>query len=468
MMTATFQAVVVGMGPAGMAAAIELAAQGVHTAIIDQANLPGGQIYRQPPASFQVAARGRQTLRKQIGAGLLADFNSLSGRITLFPSASVWGSFGPNQISLLQGDKLMELIFEVLIICEGASERVIPFPGWTLPGVMTAGGLQKMIKHQGLLPGKQILIAGSGPLLLAAGAAVLGAGGRVAGLCEASSAARMLPMLPELGRQPGLFGESWTYLSALMRGRTLLKTGWTVMAARGGQRVREVDICRVDSSWNPIPSSRCTLEVDAVALGFGFQAQTRLSRLMGCRTVYDMPTRAFRPETDLFQRTSRPEVYVAGDGAGIGGATMAEIQGHLAGLHASLSLKQIDNGKFAALSAPWLKKKRRTDPYVKRLDEIFTPRDGIYRLMDPDTVVCRCEGVTAGHIWRAIDEGCHSLTSLKPSRVAMGPCQGRGCESVAAEMLRLKGVDPANMEALGLRPPLSPIPASIFENHAVV
>ena len=464
-MTDKFQALVAGAGPAGMAAAMELARCGVRTAIVDQAPSPGGQVYRQLPAEFSVAEAAPNP-RKRVGRMLLERYGRASSSLSVFQGAEIWGSFEPHRLNLRQGRELNELEYERLIICEGARERMVPFPGWTLPGVLTLGGLQKMVANQGLLPGKRILLGGSGPLSLAVGATVVRAGGRIAGLCEAAGLGDQLPMLPELFRQKGLWRETWFYLSALLKGRVPIKRGWAIRSVQGDDRVRRATLCRVDRDWKPVAGSERTLDVDAVAVGFGFQAQCRLTRLVGCGHGYDSDSRSFKPLVDEFQRTDQPGVYAAGDGAGIGGATMAEIQGRLAGLHAALSLGRISRSDYDRRATPWATSRDRVQGYVDRLNRIFTPRDGIYGLMDDDTIVCRCEGVTAGCINEHIDRGRRSLVQLKPSRLAMGPCQGRVCESIAVEMLRLKGVSPDNIEPLGLRPPLSPIPLAVFEEYA--
>ena len=464
-MVARFQAVVVGMGPAGLAAAIELAQNGVQTAIMDQAQSPGGQVYRQPPGEFAIGQNAALNPRKLAGRMLLEQFGRVAPRLNVIKEATVWGSFEPHSLSLLRNGNLTDLRFNILIICEGAKERVIPFPGWTLPGVMTTGGLQKMLTNQGLLPGRRILLCGSGPLLMAVGASLARAGGGVVSLCEAASLAALLSLLPQLIRQKGLLGESRSYLAALCKGRVPVRPGWAVIAAHGDERVRAATICRVDKDWRPIGGTQRTLDVDAVAVGFGFQALSRLTRLCGCRLVYDLASRSFKPKTDSFQRTSRPEIYTAGDAAGIGGAAMAEIQGRIAGLHGAFTLGKLSRDSFDAKAGPWLKHRRNTQRYVDRLDRIFTPRDGIYEIMDQDTLICRCESVSAGRVWEYAAEGHPTLVKLKSSRLAMGPCQGRGCESIAVEMLRLKGVDPNQIDPLGLRPPLSPIPLAVFEDY---
>ena len=167
---------VIGSGPAGMAAAIELERAGVATALIDQAPSPGGQVYRQPPEGFRLPT-GPAPSRHRIGEALLKELGQSGSFLRLFQGAVVWGAFAPGILSVQRGGCNFEVKYEKLVICEGAQERVIPCPGWTLPGVFTIGGLQKMISSQGIVPRGSVLLAGSGPLLVGTGAALARAGG---------------------------------------------------------------------------------------------------------------------------------------------------------------------------------------------------------------------------------------------------------------------------------------------------
>ena len=364
-----YQAIVLGMGPAGMAAAMELAGHGIKTAIMDQGQSPGGQVYRQPPREFKRFRGDDSNPRKLAGRALLQEFGSTDAGLTVITGATIWGSFDSHSLSLLRDGKLNTLSFEKLIICEGARERMIPFPGWTLPGVFSVGGLQKMITNQGVIPGRRILIAGSGPLLMAAGANLIKAGGQIAGLYEASSPLDILPVLPQLFRQKGLLREALCYLSALASKGAFARPGWVVTRAHGEKRVKAATICKVDRNWRPLAGTERTVEVDAVAVGYGFQAMGRLVRLFGCRQEYDSSAGSMKPATDRYQRTSRPEVYAAGDGAGIGGAAMAEIQGRIAGLHAACALDGITGSEFDQLVRPWLERRVKLGGYARVFEQ---------------------------------------------------------------------------------------------------
>ena len=459
-----FEAMVVGAGPAGMAAALELSRHAVNTAIVDDAEAPGGQVYRPLPAAFKEASPKRMTPRQRTGQRLIQAFLQPNANLTIFSQSSVWGAFEPYRLNVLHNDQIFELAYQKLIICEGANERVIPFPGWTLPGVMSIGGMQKLLCHQRLIPGKRILLAGSGPLLIAAAAELIRSGAHMTGVLETAKLLETMPLISEMFRQEGVLEESIVHVIPLLKKRKLFQQRSCIVEAHGTDRVEAATICQLDHDWRPIAASKRIVKTDAVGIGFGFKPGARLSRLCGCKHHFDSEKGGFVPIVDAYQAAGQADIYVAGDAAGIGGATMAEIQGGIAGLHAAYSLGRISKNRFGPLIQPLLKSRERAAQYAGKLAQIYRPRDAIYQTIIPETVICRCEGVTAGEIWVQMGKGLLDLTSLKPARLGMGPCQGRGCESIAAELLRLEGVDPHMIEPLGLRPPLMPIPISVFEN----
>ena len=461
MTTLRIQAVVVGMGPAGMAAAIELGRAGVRTALIDQAPLPGGQVYRHPPKEFRIP-HAIAPSRHRTGDLLRQELAQSAASLTILNDAVVWGAFAPGALSVHQAGRILEVAYEKLVICEGAQERIIPCPGWTLPGVLSLGGLQKMITSQGIAPGGRVLLAGSGPLLVGTAAVVARAGADLAGVYEAVPFTRFMSLGIGVMAWPQLLPESFSYMSELVSKRVKFRFAWGLRSLSGDDRVREATLVALDNAGAPIPGSERNVPVDVVGIGFGLQPHVRLARLVGCRTEYDFSRRYFAPVTDNWCRSSQPGVYVAGDGAGVGGADWSEAQGRIAGLHAAWSLNRRDCDQLSGFSSEWVRLRRRLQFYVSALHRVFTPKDGHYSAITPDTVVCRCEGVRAAELMARMNMGEQDLTALKPTRLAMGPCQGRGCEGIATELLRVQGTPPENLKALHLRPPIVPMPLSAF------
>jgi hypothetical protein len=331
-----------------------------------------------------------------------------------------------------------------------------------LPGVFTIGGLQKMISSQGIVPRGRVLLVGSGPLLVGTGAALARAGVRLTGWYEAAPFKKWVSLGSMMLSWPRLIPESLSYLKELLFKGVKPQFGWGLKSLSGTDRVRAATLVRLDRMGEPMPGSEKSLPADVVGVGFGLQPSVRLARLIGCLTEYDWDRRGFTPQTDCWGQSSQPGVYLAGDGAGVGGADWSEVQGRLAGLHAAWSLNRTGCKPLNELSHEWARAKRKLEAYLVRYHTIFTPQDGHYRAITPETVVCRCEGVRAGELVTRMRLGERDLTALKPTRLGMGPCQGRGCEGIAAELLRLDGVPRNTLKPLNLRPPLIPMPLSAF------
>ncbi len=461
-----FDVVVVGMGPAGMTAAVELAERGLKVAVFDENPRPGGQVYRQSPHEFKRTDGRALGLKNQAGLRLIDRFNQLAGAIEVFQNTLIWGIFDDRELAFKRDQACDGVGFNKLILCEGACERTVPFPGWTLPGVMTLGGLQKFILHQRVLPGQRVLLSGSGPLLLAVAAEVLKAGAESFTLCEASNMKGSFKLLIELFLQEGLLSEAFSCLVPVLKRLIPVHRSHAVIAARGDNRVEEVEIARLDDDWKPVSGTEKTLQVDVVGLGFGFQPMARLCRLAGCRLEFDLNQRAFKPVVDSNMLTSRADIYAAGDSAGIGGSGMAAVEGHLAALHAASTFGTPAAGELEQAHNRLTREKKKIARYMTRLDEMFTPRSGIFDIVQEETVICRCEETTAGDLLKAIQMKHLNLNAIKKrTRLGMGPCQGKTCEAITVEMGLRAGVPLSELESLTVRPPITPIPMSVMANY---
>ena len=462
-----FDVVVVGLGPAGMTAAVEIAERGLKVAVFDENPRPGGQVYRQSPHEFKRIDGRAPGLKNQAGQQLIDRFNQLAGAIEVFQNTLIWGIFDNRELTFKRDQTCDGVGFNKLILCEGACERTVPFPGWTLPGVMTLGGLQKFILHQRVLPGQRLLLSGSGPLLLAVAAEALKAGAESLTLYEASNMKGSFRLLMELLFHEGLFSEAFSYLMPLLKRLVPVHRSRTIIAARGDNRVEEVEIARLDDDWKPVPGTEKTLRVDVVGLGFGFQPMARLCRLAGCRLEFDLNQRAFKPVVDSNMRTSRADIYAAGDSAGIGGSRMASVEGHLAALHAASTFGTLTPGELDQVHNRLTREKRKIARYMTRLDEMFTPRSGIFDTVQEETVTCRCEETTAGDLLKAIQMKHLNLNAIKKrTRLGMGPCQGKTCEAIAVEMGLRAGVPLSELEHLTIRPPITPTPMSVMADYS--
>lgn len=454
---------IVGAGPAGLHAAVAARQTGLSVAVIDAYPGPGGQYFAQPPAPFQSGDRTPH----QVAADSLFDRFAASGA-RLLSDTLVWGAFAADgggwELALYSGGVASSLVAQALILAPGAYDRPIPFPGWTLPGVLTAGGAQSLVKRQRVLPGRRVLLSGTGPLQLAVAATLVRAGAEVVGVLEGASIG-----LDTLRHAPAMWGqwerlrEGWEYLSTLWAAHVPYRTGWSVVEARGDGAVQEAVIARLDAEWRPVPGTERTLPVDTVVIGYGLLPSTQLARLLGCATAYRREAGAYVLQRDGRMQTSLPGVYAVGDGAGIGGAELAGIEGEIAAVAAAERLGRLGAGDAATRIArlqPRLAKEQR---FAVLLERLFTPGAGLYTLPAEDTPICRCEGVTAGQIRAAVADGVRSLNELKGvTRIGMGNCQGRICGEMAARLIAQAAGEDAPAGQFTVRPPIHPLPLSVL------
>jgi hypothetical protein len=343
---------------------------------------------------------------------------------------------------------------------------------------MTAGAAQTLLKQQRLLPGRRVLLSGTGPLQLAIAAGLVWAGADVAAVLEGNPAGwgQRLRYAPAMWGQWARLREGWVYWLALRQAGVPLRLGWSVVKVEGDGQVQAAVVARLDQNWQPVPGSEQRLEVDTVVIGYGFLPATQLSRLLGCRHDFRPALGGWTPGRDEWLATSCPGVYAAGDGAGIGGAELARLEGRLAGLAAAQRLGKLSQDQLQAAAArlrPALARERR---FAAMLNDLFTPGPGLYTLADDDTIICRCEEVRLGELREAVAGGALSANAVKGiTRAGMGNCQGRICGELVARIIARESDTPADyatrLEAAGLftaRPPLFPLPLATLAEAADV
>lgn len=464
---------IIGAGPAGLEAAITAAENGAQVTVIDSAPQPGGQYFKQPPPTFRNNA---QTHHQREAQALL---NRLSG-VRLLTDTLVWGAFptdaGEWLLTLHGPDAPYRLQSKLLILATGAYDRPIAFPGWTLPGVITTGAAQNLLKSQFVLPGRRILLAGTGPLQLAVAANLVKAGAEVIAVLEGTRLAGW----PGLRRVTGAWGqwrrlaEGCDYWRTLRRAGVPLQFGWSVLEAHGDDVLQEVVITQLTNDWQPLAHPRQTTTVDTLVLGYGFIPSTQLSRLLGCQHEFRPALGGYIPVRDYLMQTSLPGVYAAGDGAGVGGAALARLEGSIAGLAAARQLGKLAPDAAEAAVARQQRALVREGGYAQMLGDLFTPGPDFYTLATAETIICRCEEVRLADIQAAVTYGAQTVHEVKGlTRCGMGNCQGRICgELVARAVARERGLaatDPASIEAVGaftVRPPLHPLPLSVLAEAA--
>jgi D-hydroxyproline dehydrogenase subunit alpha len=465
-MTDAFEAVIVGMGPAGMAAAIELCRQGAQVAIVDENPQPGGQVYRRFAKEFTAEDERSLGVNYAKGKKLIEEFLQVGKQCAVLNDTHVWGGFADNQLSLRHEDKIALIKYNKLLLAEGASERPSVFPGWTLPGVMTLGGLQKLVSRDFLLPGKRFLIAGASPLLIPVAAEVLRAGGEIAGVCTVVPLARFLKLLPELAFQKEILFEAIRHAFEIVRRNAPVFSGYTVVSCAGENRIREARIAKLDADGRIAGGSMRTFEIDILAASNGILPMSRLGRQLGCRHEYDPEGLCWKVKTGPLFRSSQPNIYAAGDSHAIGGRDLAEWNGRMAGLEIAKDLGRISADEFNRRLSERARSRERLVSYVSTLQRVLSRGVNQMVRQDLNTIVCRCEQVSLGDVLSGIERGYRTMNEIKRTRVGMGLCQGRVCESVVTEIMLRKGIPIEEIGHFGIRPPIAPIPIALLEGYA--
>ncbi len=454
-----FSPLIVGAGPAGIRAAQTLVQAGVRPIVLDESLRAGGQIYRQPPPGF---TRSKQTLygtEYRKADALHRTMDALAGQIDYRPGTLVWNADRSN-LDVIRDGVVDNVSYSHLILATGATDRVLPFPGWTTPGVYTLGGAQVALKYQGCAIGARVVFMGTGPLLYLVAYQYKKAGADVVAVLDTSGRADGLAGLPGMMRAPSLLAKGLYYMAWLRTHGVQIHTNVRPMAVKGANKVSALQY-RLRGQTTPH-----TLTCDAVGYGLGLRSETQLASLLNCAFDYDTQDRAWLPRRDAAGRTSVAGIYVAGDGAGIAGADAAEIAGERAALALLADAQYPSDARRAAMLDTRLQQIGRVRAALERAFPF--PSDWAGEL-DDDVMLCRCEEITAGTVRQAaLELGAHELNRLKAlTRVGMGRCQGRMCAAGATEVLaHALHQRPDAVGRIRSQPPVKPIPIAVIRADA--
>lgn len=423
---------VIGAGPAGLAAARAALQAGESVVLLDASDDVGGQYWRHLPATRPSSNEAALHHSWQKFLDLRESISG--GRCELVTSAHVWAVDRAGVhvlVGAADGTKREQRTYDAdaIVVATGAYDRVLPVPGWDLPGVFSAGGAQALAKGDRVAVGRRVVVAGAGPFLFPVAAALLQAGSKVVGVVEASCATRVASRWVtrpwEVVGARAKIPEAAQYAYALARGRVPYLSGRAVTAIHGDEHVESVTISSIDNSWSKVAGSERRLTVDAVCLGHGWTPRLEIAIALGCQ----LTARRF-VGIDERQRTSVPTVYAAGEITGIGGADLALAEGEIAGhMAAGGSLDDEVLRDSRARRATWRR-------FAARLDAAHAIGAQWPTWLTPETLVCRCEEVTVERL-RTVSELTESagLRSLKlTSRAGLGICQGRVCGRTIEEL----------------------------------
>ncbi|WP_371668150.1 FAD-dependent oxidoreductase [Streptomyces sp. NBC_00289] len=448
---------VIGAGPAGLAATVAAAAHGARVTLIDSATEAGGQFYRQPAAALRARRpqalhhdwRTWERLRDALGSHVRA------GTVRQLTDHHVWcverraDGFTVHALLGRNQEEPAGERADAVLLATGGYERVLPFPGWTLPGVVTAGGAQAMLKGTLAVSGRTAVVAGTGPLLLPVATGLAAAGVEVAALVESAAPRAFLRRAAALSARPGKTAEGAGYAVRLARHSVRTLLGHTVVEAHGTERLEAVTVAALDRDGRAGPGPRRRIPCDTLAVGHGMLPHTDLAESLGCRL--DGP----RVQVDDEQRTDVVGVWAAGENTGIGGAALAVAEGHIAGRSAAARLRgAVPDPRGWAAAA---KARTRLRAFAAALDTVYAPPAHWTEQITDDTVVCRCEEVTGGAVREAVGNlGAGDVRTVKLlTRAGMGWCQGRMCAPAVAGLVGC-AFDP------GRRPFARPVPLGVL------
>lgn len=403
-MNIEYDIVIIGAGPAGLSAAISAAESGQRILILDNNPQSGGQIWRAGPI-FPTP---------QIAQKKYKEIENLKN-IDVIHSAKIVASIPDNQLLVELIDSALTINYRKIIICTGARELFLPFPGWTLPGVTGAGGLQALIKAGTPVKNQRIVIAGSGPLLLASADTAQKAGANVAYIAEQAPGSNVHHFAFQLWRWPKKI------LQALLMPFNSYKADSYVIEALGTEKLEAVRL--------QTPKGIIEIKCDRLACGFGLIPNIQLGQMLNCDIKQDRIT------TSEYQLTSQKNVYAAGECTGFGGSELSIVEGSIAGYAATQNLKKANN---------LLNQKQHYQKFAEILQKNFSLRPEVKQLARPDTIFCRCEDIS----FKKVSERKNWVDAKLHTRCGMGACQGSTCAATASCLF--------NWSTTNVRPPLFP------------
>ncbi len=418
--------VIVGAGPAGTRAAEAVVRAGICPVMVDESPQSGGQIYRRQPPGFTRSAKTLYGFEAGKASQLHAKFDSLKKQIDYRPATLAWNIY--ENVLYTERDGVTDQIpFDAAIVAPGATDLVLPFPGWSKAGVFTLGGAQVSLKYQACSVGERTAFVGTGPLLYLVAYQYAKAGANVVAVVDTT------PLSTKAGASWGMlsgtttFAKGLFYMASLWSKGIPIFHGATPLTVEGGENVEGL-------SFRDNSGATHKIDADAIAMGFGLRPETQIADLAHCEFFFDTHCRQWLPTVDEDGRTDVKGLYLAGDGQRIAGADAAELSGELAAYAALEDLgREVSNNRTAALR----RRLRQLARFRRALDKAFPIPVELATQAADETLICRCEAISAGEIRHAANEmGALEVNKAKAfTRIGMGRCQGRYCGYAGAALV---------------------------------
>lgn len=445
-----FDLLIVGAGPAGMAAAITARRHGLEVLVLDEQQAPGGQIWR---AVERTSARDSILGAAYVEGRDVVETFRASGAVYL-PGSRVWQIETGFRALFTRGSQAEAIEARSVVLATGAQERAVPFQGWTLPGVMTVGAAQILLKSAGQVPAGQVCIAGSGPLPLLYAVQFMRAGGQIASYLDTTPTGQWRHALGHLPRAllaSADLAKGLVWMQALRKSKSTIARGVQEIEACGEERLTAV-------RYRQRRGEPISVECDTLLVHEGVVPHLHAPLSLECEIYWNSAQDCFSPILDEWGQTKRRNLFVAGDGAGIGGAKAALLRGELSALRICAQLEKLTEDAASDAVRAIRRKLRRELAARPFLDALFKPRREIFDPAD-STVVCRCEEIAAGEIRALAGVGSPGPNQIKAAtRAGMGPCQGRMCGHTVTQILSAsQSRPPADIGFFHIRSPIKPI-----------
>lgn len=453
-----YHVIIVGSGPAGLAAADILSRYGLRILIIDDNAHTGGQLLRRLPHAVDVGRRFDPDKFKRRGMQLVARLKNR--KVRFLNGSQVLGVF-PQQILLVEapGGHVSEYRTEAMILATGARERQLPFKGWTLPGVMATGAAQILMKSSGILPGKKTLIAGCGPLMLVLAAEILANRGEVlAVLDQGPMTGKLRAATAGPAIWPRLF-EGAICLARLAASRVPMKQGIRIVEATGRHHLESVVAARVDARGRIVQGTEQPYSTDTLAVGYGFTPNTELPQQAGCAVSYAVDRGGWYVDVNACMATTVANTYAVGETTGIAGASKSLLEGRIAAWSFLYRQGRVDRRTYKIQTRPLIRRRSQQIRYGRFLNRLWDLSPDCYADIPDETTVCRCEEITMGEIRRHMRIGFTTMNGIKKAtRCGMGNCQGRICGPILLDILSTSGQQsPAAIGCTSVRAPVKPV-----------